>query len=86
MGITIKSTAVASGQGTKAKGADLKEFAKQIPDDALVSFEVKRDQRDGDSWIMSAEWEGASNVKLGLNYPPGVRGGIYPEGLDDRII
>lgn len=75
MSVTIKSTAVASGGGSKPKVSDLKEFVNQVPDEARVTFEVSFDQRDGDSWTLTAEWEGPARDKPALSFPPGVRGG-----------
>lgn len=75
MAIELTQTANAKGSG-ELTGDDLAEFARAIPGSAKVVVVTKKaqDQRDTDSWSLTASWKGEAPTKPSFTHRPGYRG------------
>lgn len=76
--MSIKHTAVVSGSGRMTAG-EVAQALTQIPGEATLKVETRSDQRDGDSWVIHAEWDQVAQANWKPQKPP-----VYREFSDGQ--
>lgn len=70
--ISLNVTYTMSGSGDGPTAADLRAFLVGLPDETAISIRSYSDQREGSSWVVSADAAPAQPNFNGI-YAPGTR-------------